>query len=81
MKTMILLIDTVNNFEGKKDLNAINGKEFAKLKQKLKKYEKDFEGEIEKFRNVENEEPVEAEEKKDGTDNKKVSVDNIDVDD
>lgn len=38
MKLVIQLIEHVNTFEGKSKLNVINGKEFTKLKQRMKKY-------------------------------------------
>ena len=46
IKLVIQLIEFTTTFEGKSKLNVINGKEFTKLKQKMKKYEKDFEEEI-----------------------------------
>ena len=50
MKTIINLIEVVNTFEGKKTLNVVNSRSFTTLKQKLKKHEKEFEEEIEKFK-------------------------------
>ena len=50
LSTIIELIEFVTGFTKKKELNVTNGKNYSKLKDRLKKFEKEITVELEKFK-------------------------------